>query len=104
MPLGTSVLLAPTGRELVDLCVLFDVQLLQQSGSGPNSGALSNLSNLGLGESVVTLILVRPPLLSLTVTPISECCYGSRIYIVGHFHQVFEEKCGNGFCLSMFLF
>jgi len=25
-------------------------QLLQQSGSGPNAGALSNLGNLGLGE------------------------------------------------------
>jgi len=40
-----------TGHEVVCCTVLFDVQLLQQSGSGPNAGALSNLGNLGLGES-----------------------------------------------------
>jgi len=44
-----------TGHELVRCAVLFHVQLLQQSGSGPNAGALSNLGNLGLGESVVSL-------------------------------------------------
>jgi len=32
--------------------VLYVFQLLQQSGSGPNAAALSNLGNLGLGESV----------------------------------------------------
>jgi len=48
-----------TGHELVRCAVLFDVQLLQQSGSGPNTGALSNLGNLGLGESVFTLLVMR---------------------------------------------
>jgi len=48
-----------TGHELVRCAVLFHVQLLQQSGSGPNAGALSNLGNLGLGESVVSDIFDR---------------------------------------------
>jgi len=38
-------------RVCVQFLSLLCVQLLQQSGSGPNAGTLGNLGNLGLGES-----------------------------------------------------
>jgi len=69
--------------------------LLQQSGSGPNAGALSNLGNLGLGIFVKLLHLLckivvsdifnetqqnRPTLLTV-------CCHNDKACVKSNFFR-----------------